>query len=179
MTLTVVAPPPVATTGSPVLCDGETARLNGTIDTKGLSGSFYFQFGPTSSYGSQSGVGQASTSDQGTPVYVDLTGLSPASVYHYRLVLSTASGTSLGQDQVLYTAPADHLDRIPQWIGRQGGGAGFYLDNTYVPPGVDPARFRNIVDRSARRWGLRDLGRSDAQPATARYLIDGIPEVGF
>jgi hypothetical protein len=179
MTMTVIAPPPMATTEPPSLVTATTAQLNGTIDTRGLPGSFYFQYGPTAAYGSQSGVGQASANDQGTLAYVDLTGLSPASVYHYRLVLSTTSGSSLGQDQVLYTPPADHLERIPSWIGRQGGGAGFYLDNTYVPRGVAPARFKNIVDRSARRWGLRDLGHSDAEPATAAYLVDGIPEVGF
>ena len=72
MTLTVVAPPPVAKTQAPSFVTANTARLNGTIDTKGLSGSFYFQFGPTAAYGRQSGVGQASASDQGTPVYLDL-----------------------------------------------------------------------------------------------------------
>ena len=99
-------------------------------------------------------------------------------MYHYRLVLSTASGTSIGADQVLCTEPADHVDRIPSWIGRQGRGAGFYLDTTSVAAWA-AARFKNIVDRSVRRWGLRDLGPIDAEPATARYLIDGVPELGF
>ena len=178
MTLTVVAPPPVATTQPPSSITATTARLNGTIDTKGLSSSFYFQFGQTAAYGRQTGTGHASASDQGMAVYSDLSGLSPASVYHYRLVLNTASGTSFGADQVLYTAPADHVDRIPSWIGRQGSGAGFYLDTTSVAASA-AARFKNIVDRSARRWGLRDLGPIDAEPATAKYLIDGVPEVGF
>jgi hypothetical protein len=178
MTLTVVAPPPIATTQAPSLVTATTARLNGTIDTKGLSGSFYFQYGSTAAYGGQSGLGQASATDQGTPVYLDLPGLSPASRYHYRLVLSTASGTSFGADQVVDTAPADHVDRIPSWIGRQGRGAGFYLDTSSVAQWA-AARFKNIVDRSARRWGLRDRGPIDAEPATARSLIDGVPEVGF
>jgi hypothetical protein len=180
MTLNVVAPAPVATTQPPSSITATTATLNGTIDTKGSAGTFYFDLGRDTSYGTRSGIGQASAADQGTPVYVNFTGLASATVYHYRLVLTTPGGTSYGNDQVLYTAPLDHRDRIPSWIGRQGGGMAFLLDTAdFLPDGVSLSRFRNIVDRSASRWGLRDVGNTWNSPATTRDQIDGISEVGF
>jgi hypothetical protein len=179
MTLNVVAPPPTATTLPPTSPTAHTARLNGTIDTNGVSGTFYFDFGSTTAYGSRSGTGQVSASDQGTPVYVDFTGLSPDSEYHYRIVVTTAAGTAVSPDQMFYTAPLDHWDRIPAWIGRQGSGAGFHLNVTSVPAYVNPTRFRNVLDRSAARWGLRDLGTTYATPALTPDEIDGVPEVAF
>jgi hypothetical protein len=157
----------------------DDSASNGSIDTKGVSGTFYFDFGPTASYGMRSGTGQASATAQGTQVYVDWTGLAPASEYHYRVVVSTSAGTSVGQDEVFFTAPLDHTDTIPSWIGRQGRGAGFQVNTTTIPTYINPSRFKNIVDRSPHRWGVRDRGSTSEVPALTRGQIDGIPEVGF
>jgi hypothetical protein len=178
-TLNIAAPPPTASVGPPTNVGRTSARLNGAITANGLSASFYFEFGTTTTYGQDSGTGQAPATALDEPVWVDFSGLTPATVYHYRVVITTPSGTANSPDETFYTEPLDHTDSIPSWIGRQGGGLGFYVNTDLLPDGLTASRFRNIVDRTAERWGLADLGRTSATPAASPNEIDGAPEVGF
>ena len=52
-TFTTTAGPPVVTTGGSSAITSTGALVNGTVDPQGLTSSAYFQYGTTSSYGSQ------------------------------------------------------------------------------------------------------------------------------
>ena len=80
-----------------------SATFSGGVYPNGLDTTYYWQYGPTTSYGSQTssvdlGAGQA-------PVFAPATvsGLTPDTTYHYRLVAENPSGTTYGYDSELTT----------------------------------------------------------------------------
>lgn len=88
-----------------------SATLTGGIYPNGEGTTYYWQYGRTTSYGSQTNpetlpAGTVLSSVQGT-----MTGLAPATVYHYRLVASNASGTTYGYDFTLTTAGKSVVDK--------------------------------------------------------------------
>jgi len=99
-----------------------TATLSGGVYPNGLDTTYYWQYGPTTSYGTQTasvdvGGGQA-------PVQVPsaLTGLAPGTTYHYRLVAVNGDGTAYGYDSMLTTpiAPANAVAPAIGGVAMQG-----------------------------------------------------------
>jgi hypothetical protein len=88
---------------------GETsAVLNGTINPVGLQTTFHFEYGTTTAYGSRIPVGiEAVAGDGRAPRRFSRTisGLAPATTYHYRLVTQNSVGTAEGADRT-FTTPA-------------------------------------------------------------------------
>jgi len=86
-----------------------TATLSGGVYPNGLDTTYYWQYGPTTSYGAQTGT--VDIGDGQAPVQVPgaLTGLVPGTSYHYRLVAQNGDGISYGYDSALTTviAPAN------------------------------------------------------------------------
>jgi hypothetical protein len=86
------------------------ATLNGSFTGNGSAQSYYFEWGPTSSYGNTVG-GPAGNGTGTVSVSESITGLSvylPASLpYHYRLVVTNSVGTTKGPDNTFFAAPPD------------------------------------------------------------------------
>jgi hypothetical protein len=91
--------------------------LNGTINPNGLSTTYYFEYGTTTSYGSTTSETDAGSGTDDVSVSADLTGLSEGMTYHFRLVATNSGGTSYGDDATFTstTTPAP---------APTGGGAG-------------------------------------------------------
>ena len=100
-----------ATFGAPaVTTDGASsvgptsARLNGTITPNGQTTSWYFDYGTTTSYGTRTSVRSAGSGTGATRVNTSVTRLRTGVTYHYRLVATNASGTTVGRDRTFSTA---------------------------------------------------------------------------
>lgn len=104
--LNTASPPTVVTTAATsVTTTGAT--LNGTVNANGNSTTVTFQYGLTTSYGSTVTATQSPvTGNSTTPVSAPVTGLSPNTLYHYRVVGTNAGGTSNGNDMTFTTAMA-------------------------------------------------------------------------
>ena len=77
---------------------GTTAKLEGRVSPLGVGSQCYFEYGPTTAYGSRTlekYCGLELTPRTWTDVATDLT---PGTTYHYRLVAANAKGTTLGLD---------------------------------------------------------------------------------
>jgi hypothetical protein len=89
--------PPVASTGSTARERGAGAILQGSVNPRGASTTYFFQYGPTVAYGSQTTPGTLAagfaTVKVGQPVALIRAG------YHYRLVASNIHGTTFGRDR--------------------------------------------------------------------------------
>jgi hypothetical protein len=86
-----------------------TATLAGTVNPEGLETSYHFQYGTTSTYGANAPSLQGTSAGSGTeavPASVGISGLKPATTYHYRLVATNADGPTYSTDQTFTTAPA-------------------------------------------------------------------------
>jgi hypothetical protein len=95
--------------GSPVISEVRaldasqtSVTLEAKIDPEGTATSYHFEWGPTNLYGNQTPVELAGSGTEVVHVSAELTGLSPQTRYHYRLVASGAGEADSG-DQELET----------------------------------------------------------------------------
>jgi hypothetical protein len=105
---------PIVATQAAVGFTPSGARLSGTVNPNNLDTTYTFEYGPTTSYGSQVPVTPKSIGAGTSAVAVSeaLSGLSPKTTYHYRLVATNAEGSTLGADQTLTTVRADVPARL-------------------------------------------------------------------
>src|SRR5215208_7400461 len=99
----VAAGPPTATTGAASGVTRSTATLNGTVDPRGSSVRWHFEYGTTTAYGLTSGGEDTGDGDGDVPVAAGLEGLSPGTTYHYRLIATNADGGAEGADRTFRT----------------------------------------------------------------------------
>ena len=99
-----VAASPTAITGTVSAIDGTSATLGGTVNPAGVATDWWFEYGPTTSYGSKTATTAAGSGSANVAVSKGLTGLTPSTTYHYRLVAKNVSGTTNGSDGLFTTA---------------------------------------------------------------------------
>jgi hypothetical protein len=97
---------PTAITGPVTATASTTATLIGTVNPNGASTTWHFDYGKTTSYGSTTAPVNAGSGTVNTGVSQDLTGLTPGTTYHYRLVATSSGGTTSGSDGIFNTASA-------------------------------------------------------------------------
>jgi hypothetical protein len=91
--------PPHVTTGRALRVVGNSAFLTGFINPNGKETSYYFQYGLTTVYTSQTAPATIPGAGANQKVGQTITGLQAGALYHYRLVATSAAGTSLGRDR--------------------------------------------------------------------------------
>jgi hypothetical protein len=81
-----------------------TATLNGVVNANGLTSSIIFEYGTTTEYGQTiiPSLNQINGKTE-TNVSVDIYGLTPNTIYHYRIVASSSAGISKGSDLTFST----------------------------------------------------------------------------
>ncbi len=94
---------PAVSTGSATSVTATSAFLTGSIDPQGQDTTYFFQYGRTHSYGSQTPVQDAGSFSQVLRIAVPVLGLTPLSTYHYRLIAVNATGASTGGDHTFNT----------------------------------------------------------------------------
>jgi len=80
----LAAPGPFAQTGPATAITATTATLTGTVDPAGHGTAYFFAYGLTARYGAATPV-QTLPAGPPAPVTANLTGLTPGTVYHFRL----------------------------------------------------------------------------------------------
>ncbi|HXW59803.1 MAG TPA: S8 family serine peptidase, partial [Solirubrobacteraceae bacterium] len=86
---------------------GAGGTLHGAVDPNGLETTYHFEYGTTTSYGTDvpvpdSPVGSSTDTEA---VSQPITGLYPGTTYHYRLVAANSAGTIDGEDRAFKTTP--------------------------------------------------------------------------
>ena len=124
MTFRTLAAPPTVTTGGATNVEEEdvleaNATLTGTVNPKNSETHYYFEYGPTTSYGSIAPALPGTNLEpvnSSVPASTVITGLPGGSTYHYRLVASNAAGTSNGGDQTFSTplTPSPRLQEVTE-----------------------------------------------------------------
>ncbi|HSR94068.1 MAG TPA: PKD domain-containing protein [Solirubrobacterales bacterium] len=94
---------PVVSTGDASGVDTAAATLNGSVDPGGRDTTYRFEYGTTTAYGS-SVSGAAGAEPGARAVTANLTGLAPATTYHYRLVATNAVGPASTADATFTTS---------------------------------------------------------------------------
>ena len=159
------------------------ATIRATINPGGLAAAYHVEYGATSAYGSSTPEISVAAGTVAVPIQIKLTGLSPASTYHFRLVLNNAVGTTTGADQTFSTLnPSTGIDSCPN-VAIRGEQHSSYLPNCRAYEQVTPTNKNGsqpftvaglrVVSASGGRAvfsAFVSLGGSAASPAQVTYL---------
>ena len=130
--------PPIVVTGVASNIGATTATLNGTVNPVGLETTYQFEYGLTTGYGSTTTIASAGSGLTAVPVSAELTGLSAATVYHFRVTATNDLGTTNGEDATFTTGvppptigKAQNLStRVDVETGDNVGIGGFIITGT-------------------------------------------------
>jgi hypothetical protein len=102
------APPAVQTNPAQNVA-ATSAVLSGSVDPRGSSTSWHFDYGTTSAYGLKTATQNLGSGSGARPVSVTISNLSPSTTYHFRLVATNAAGTTADGDMSFSTPAAVSL----------------------------------------------------------------------
>lgn len=106
---------PTATTGSPSNVAESSATVSGTVNPRGTDTHYHFEYGTTSSYGTNTAPTNAGAGTTDVGASANLAGLAGNTTYHYRLVATSSAGTATGADQTFTTTTSEAVI-----LGREG-----------------------------------------------------------
>ncbi len=127
---------PVAITGPVTATGPQTATLSGTVNPNGVSTSWQFQYGKTTTYGSSTTALDAGTGNVNTGVSASLTGLAPGTSYHYRLVAMSSGGVTDGADGIFTTTASSAPPGATTSPATAIGATGATLNGSVTPNGL-------------------------------------------
>lgn len=116
VTFNTVSPAPFAYSGGAAPRAETTARLTGWVNPRNNETTYYFEYGPTTSYGTTLQSSSAGGGEEQLPVSAELDGLTPGATYHFRLVAESAAGTTHGDDRAFTTRTAAEGGPRPRGI---------------------------------------------------------------
>jgi hypothetical protein len=156
---------PAATGATAVDVGFRAATLNGTVVPNDARTTYRFEYGPTTAYGSMTPAQTVSAGGGPTAVSATLTGLSPNTTYHYRLVVSNRAGRGQSSDQTFKTRT-----HRPAALLLPDGSTEVFLT------GFDGAIWRLWYESG---WRSERLGGEAAGDPAALLLSDGTKSVFF
>jgi streptogramin lyase len=108
-TTTAVPPPPPST---PSVANAVSSNVGQTdadvqadVNPNGQDTTYWFEYGTDTSYGSSTAPLPAGSGTAVVSALDSLSGLTPGTIYHFRVVASNAAGTTHGQDTAFTTQP--------------------------------------------------------------------------
>jgi hypothetical protein len=96
---------PTVVTGAAANVTPASATVLGKVTPNGAQTTFLFQYGLTKLYTAGTPITAAGAGAAAVAVTAALSGLAPATTYHYRLVAKNSAGTTNGADRTLKTKP--------------------------------------------------------------------------
>jgi Putative metal-binding motif len=97
---------PTAATAGPPGVDTDRATLFADVNPRGSATTVRFEYGRTASYGSTTPAVDVQDGDTTARTAADVTGLTAATTYHYRVVATSPVGTATGDDRTFTTDSA-------------------------------------------------------------------------
>jgi lipoprotein-anchoring transpeptidase ErfK/SrfK len=114
--VTVTYPATVALSGP------ASASVAALVDAGGAQAGYLVEYGTSTDYGSCTAVAALPAGSGAQPVSALLTGLSPTTTYHFRVVATVGSQTGAGADEMLTTLAAGQIPQGTTVDGVQVGG---------------------------------------------------------
>lgn len=98
---------PTATTGGAKAITQTTATLTGSVKPNNENTTWHFDYGTSTAYGTSTPEqGPVAAGSGNTNVQADVSGLTPGTTYHFRVVATNPSGSIPGKDHAFTTRPA-------------------------------------------------------------------------
>jgi streptogramin lyase len=150
----------------------EKAILTGVIDPWGTNASYHFEYGTSKAYGSQLPIPDRSlASETGKQeAEQEITGLLPATTYHYRLVAVNSSGASYGEEKTFKT-PSAKAPIISTEPVSAVGISHATLNGTVNPNGAKTTYRFEYID--AAHWAINRFGSATLVPVPDKEIASG------
>ena len=172
-------------TGGPSEVTKDSAVLNGGYVGDGQDVHYFFEWGRTNDYDHTTPVppgGDAGTESGPLNVApIQISGLEANTTYHYRLIVSTASGITRGQDEAFTTLPA--VTALTTEAATEITGASAQLHASFEGDGTNETRYffewgssKNYGNKTPAPPGTAvpaTSGRVDLDPVTISGLDGG------
>jgi CSLREA domain-containing protein len=167
--------PPDVSTGDAVTITSNGATLQGQVTPNARATSYRFEFGTTTTYGTETALQSAGSGVTPVAVSAPLSGLTQGTTYHYRLVASNSDGVTLGADRTFTTrdtlAPVfTSVSLKPAVFAVNGHGPAEVAVTARAPKGTtfrytlsEPAR---VVFTIARVAPGRKVGKACRRPSS-------------
>jgi hypothetical protein len=126
-----------------------TATLNATVNPNGLATTVHFEYGTTEAYGQRTPDEDAGSGGAETGAQEAITGLTPGTTYHFRVVATNADGTTTGSDASFKTAAAPRVPAVTSSGAGEIGPRAVLLRTTIDPNGAE-TRYRFEYGSSAQ-----------------------------
>jgi hypothetical protein len=94
---------PAVATGAATKIVNAGAVLNGTVNPNGHTTQYDFTYGPTTAYGATTTLHTVKTGTKAVAVTTTITGLTPGTIYHYRITAINPGGAVVGADRTFTT----------------------------------------------------------------------------
>jgi hypothetical protein len=120
-TFTTIAKPLVST-GAVRNTTADSATLLGRVDANRSPTTWWFEYGPTTAYGSRTPDAEPQTGSYSHAVSAVIAGLAPGQLYHFRLVAENGAGVTAGGDRPFRTQRAPTGITITSPLRRIGFG---------------------------------------------------------
>jgi hypothetical protein len=98
-------PEPRVMTGAGTSPEPDSGTITGLVTPMGAGTTYRFEWGATAAYGQTTPVQEAGGGLEPVDVSASLTGLTPNTTYHYRLVATNPGGTTVGENRYFTTLP--------------------------------------------------------------------------
>lgn len=99
----VAASTPTITAESAANVGNQTATLTATINPNGSATGYAFQYGPTTAYGISTTSRTIHAGTKPVTVHVNVTGLTPGTLYHFHVAALNGAGSASGTDKTFTT----------------------------------------------------------------------------
>jgi NHL repeat len=83
------------------------ATLNGSVNPHGIETTYLFEYGSSGGYGKAAPPKSAGSGTESAKVNLKITGLSPNTLYYYRISATNSHGTTVGKDKWFIAGPAE------------------------------------------------------------------------
>jgi hypothetical protein len=148
-------PPAAVVTGGAINVGTTVATPTGVINPEGATTTWVIQYGLTTAYGMQNFPGALAGATTPVGVSAQLTGLSPATLFHYRIVAYHGSNVvSAGADATFFTEPAKRP--VPGMTAHTSPGRDRHSPYTFTTSGsLRGAGFIPAAQRCTGNVGVR------------------------
>jgi plastocyanin len=134
-TITVTNGEPTVTAQAANPIAEHDATLNGSVNPNGKATEYFYKWGLTEAYGEKTAPVPAGAGTAGVAATAALTGLAPATTYHFRLFATNEKGTAEGPDQTFTTASPPGPPSASTGAAGAIGETGATLEGTVNPDG--------------------------------------------
>ena len=136
------------------------ALLRGWVNPNDRATTYRFEYGTTSSYGTQTASASAGSSDDWRLVTAAVSALAPQTTYHYRVVATNSKGTAYGGDLTFTTTQVGaepRAKRPRRALGPRSGSAAVRRSPAGLYRGRDTGQGHGAGART-RKLGVRAAG---------------------